>query len=153
MSTNTVADVVSRRFTHYVRVEPSGCWMWRRLVDKDGYGKVQIGGKSLLGHRVFFTHFKGPIPPGLELDHLCRRPGCVNPEHLEPVTRRENCLRGTNPCAENARRTKCVNGHPLVAPNMRIIYSEGRLKRRCRACVRDRMRQFRARAKVLGEKS
>lgn len=71
-----------------------GCWRWKGKRDRDGYGRIWRGNKRPeLAHRVVYEHHKGPIDAGRELDHLCRRRDCVRPEHLEPVTRRENVRR------------------------------------------------------------
>jgi hypothetical protein len=79
------------------KVDPTtDCWMWQRATDKLGYGRV---GASVydesLAHRVVFQLVRGPIEKGLVLDHLCKRPGCVNPAHLEPVTQATNNFRGS----------------------------------------------------------
>ena len=79
----------SRRERPLYVVSESGCWVWARSLDKEGYGRW--AGKS--AHRFFYEKFVGPIPDGLEIDHLCNNPSCVNPEHLEPVTHQENMRR------------------------------------------------------------
>lgn len=76
-------------------VDPeTGCWIWLRAKGKDGYGSIKRGKRSHRAHRWVYEQEVGPIPEGLELDHLCRNPSCVNPEHLEPVTKAENQWRG-----------------------------------------------------------
>lgn len=72
----------------------SSCWLWQAKENVVGYGRIRIGGRKVLAHRYSYELLKGEIPNGLELDHLCRVPACVNPDHLEPVTRRENITRG-----------------------------------------------------------
>lgn len=75
-------------------VDPeTGCWVWQRYRDRNGYGRKHSKGTMCWAHRVYYEQFVGPIPEGLDLDHLCSNPPCVNPEHLEPVTRAENTRR------------------------------------------------------------
>src|SRR4030095_828263 len=95
-------------------VDPeTSCWIWTRSKVKGGYGKVSFEGKRHLTHRLTYEHFKGPIPQGLEPDHLCRNRACGNPDHLEPVTHRVNSLRGVGPSAKCAVQTHCKHGHPF----------------------------------------
>jgi hypothetical protein len=76
-------------------IVPSGCWEWNSPLDT-GYGLIRLGCKQVGAHRFMFERHKGPIPEGKHLDHLCRNPKCVNPEHLEPVSARQNARRGSN---------------------------------------------------------
>lgn len=116
-------------------VDKSGpCWLWQRVPNGDGYGVVRIGNVQARAHRLAYFLLRGPIPPGLELDHLCRVRHCVNPDHLEPVTRRENLLRGINPFAINKRRTHCIHGHEYTPENTGRHPSGNR---QCRACKRE----------------
>lgn len=124
-------------WTH-IAITPS-CWLWQRGKMPFGYGVAIIDGTQWYLHRWVYEQLVGPIPVGLQIDHLCRVPACCNPDHLEPVTRKENVLRGTAPSAVNARRTECVNGHPFDEANTRIL-PDGR--RRCRACTRERQRGY-----------
>jgi hypothetical protein len=91
-------------------------------------------------HRYAFELLRHEVPDGLALDHLCRDHGCVNPWHLEPVTPRENVLRGVGRTAVNARKTHCIHGHPFTADNT-VIKAEGRA---CRACKRANDARYRA---------
>lgn len=114
-----------------------GCWLWTAGTTSRkphlAYGTFWDGTRLVVAHRWAYEHFVGPIPEGLTIDHLCRTPRCVNPDHLEPVTMRENILRGTGPSAKQAAMTHCKNGHPLTEDN---IYRWGPNKRRCRTCHR-----------------
>ena len=78
------------------------------------------------------------VPEGMELDHLCRNRACINPNHLEAVTHRENCLRGASPPAHFARQTHCVNGHAFDETNTYLRH-DGQGKRKCRTCAREHM--------------
>lgn len=95
-----------------------------------GYAAISIDGRNRPAHRVAYELF-APIPEGLVLDHLCRNPPCINPNHLEPVTDRVNILRGAGCMADYARRTHCPQGHPYDEKNTRI---SGRGARVCRIC-------------------
>lgn len=115
--------------------DENGCWIFQGYLFK-GYGQVTLSAEEgrALTHHVTYKHFIGPIPEGLELDHLCRVPACCNPWHLEPVTHAEN-LRRAEPyglrVAAFKAKTHCRNGHEYTAVNTRIN-ANGR--RRCRAC-------------------
>lgn len=120
-------------------VDASGdCWEWTATRSEGGYGRYNHEGRLQAAHRVVWELLVGPIPKGHTLDHLCRNRGCVNPDHLEPVTMRENTLRGYGISAENARKTHCKNGHLFDADN---TYYEGTW-RRCKACIRNRARRY-----------
>ena len=85
---------VETRLLDAISPEPnSGCWLYLGPLQPDGYGGITFNGKTCRAHRVSYTIFKGEIPPGLELDHLCRVRCCVNPDHLEPVSRLVNVRR------------------------------------------------------------
>lgn len=120
-----------------------GCWEWIGGLDSAGYARLYRDGRTLgRAHRVVYELYRGPIPDGLGLDHLCRIRHCVNPDHLEPVTQRENLLRSplTGPGA-NARKTHCKRGHEFTPENTLQMPSRG-TSRTCRIC---RNAQHRAR--------
>lgn len=114
------------------------CWVWRGRKHRQGYGWFDLGRSQVLAHRIAFTLARGRIPDGLVLDHLCRNPSCVNPAHLEPVSHRENCLRGTSPLALKARQTHCVHGHEFTPENTYHAPGAAPGHRQCLACIRIR---------------
>jgi HNH endonuclease len=123
------------------------CWLWTAST-KNGYGQIGAGGKHgkpLYAHRVAYELVNGPIPEGLHLDHLCRVTLCVNPAHLEPVTRRENILRGESPIAKQARKTECLRGHPLSGAN---LYTDPKGKRSCKICRNEAVKRLYRRRKA-----
>lgn len=116
----------------------SGCWHWTGAAHGQGYGKFRWDQPNpSRAHRVSYTELVGKIPHGLCLDHLCRNPGCVNPAHLEPVTVRENTMRGLLPHVTKARnrdRTSCRKGHEVSKANT-YTYPSG--NRKCRVCEQE----------------
>lgn len=122
----------------------TSCWFWALAIDPLGYGRVGVSGRTRMAHRVVYELEKGPIPAGLELDHLCRHRSCVNPDHLEPVTHAENLRRG-----RRATASHCKAGHAYTATDVRLV--SGRLSRHCRECARRRNRDHaRAQRAVAG---
>lgn len=113
-------------------VTESGCMIWMGALNDKGYGLVYRNERSLRVHRLVYSYFKGAIPAGLGLDHLCRVRCCVNPDHLEPVTQRVNVLRGVGISAIRARRTHCIYGHPLIDENLRVSRTNQRICVTCR---------------------
>lgn len=130
------------RFWPKVVAGPNGCWIWTGSKTDEGYGRFNVGGRnSTVGaHRWAWRQVHGEIPDGLELDHLCRTPSCVRPDHLEPVTRQENCQRSA------VIKTHCPQGHPYTDENT-VRRPEG--WRHCRICRRDECRRRRRKKKEL----
>jgi hypothetical protein len=111
---------------------PHRHWLWR-CPSGNGYGYFFWRGRRYKATRFAWVALKGPIPPSLELDHLCRIPACTIPECVEPVTRRENLLRGENRSAQLAHRTHCARGHLYDVQNTLFRKNSGRACRRCHA--------------------
>lgn len=116
------------------KILENGCWEYQGYKGKYGYGLYTklVNDKRPLAHRFFYENHKGPIPDGLVLDHLCRNRGCVNPDHLEPVTMSVNVHRGLGPAAKNALKTQCKRGHSLSVENVYLTKTKGRQCRPCR---------------------
>lgn len=140
-------EAYSARF--WAKVDAKGiCWEWTAARSKTGYGKFRLSGpqrRTKDAHRVAWEALVGPVPEGLELDHLCKMRHCVNPDHMEPVTHAENMRRGHHApggVAQSAR-THCPAGHPYDDTNTHRS-AQGR---KCRACARARARAAYHRAK------
>lgn len=132
-----VTKTAEQRFMEHVSRDESGCWIWTGCLNHHGYGGFGLPNRrSALAHRWSYEHFVGDIPDDLQIDHLCRVRACVNPDHLEPVTSRENTIRGVGPTAVNALKTHCIHGHEFTEDNTYVM--PGRNYRRCRACKKDR---------------
>lgn len=133
------------QFERYIeRIPDAGCWLWTGKIFPNGYGcmRIQRGGvrTAFMAHRVVYQHYVGPIPAGCDLDHLCRVRSCVNPTHLEPVSRKENLRRGgvieslrSMAAAKNVAPF-CAKGHAMTPENT-YIYPGGQ-HRACRECMR-----------------
>ena len=131
-NTGTVTD----RLRAGSRADVSGCTVWRRYRTPKGYGLITVDGKKRRVHQVAYELVNGPVPPGLEIDHLCRNHACLDPEHLEAVTHRENMLRGVS---FNGQKTHCTHGHEFTEANTRWLSRIGG-GRNCRTCQRTRAR-------------
>ena len=116
----------------------SGCWLWIGATTDNGYGKITVNMKRLYAHRVSYERSRGPIPGGMHIDHLCRTRCCVNPDHMEVVTPKENYMRGVGPAAINARKTHCIHGHEFTKENTWVT-KMGR--RHCLNCCARRARE------------
>ena len=116
------------RLQRRISVDVTGCWLWDK-VRVDGYTQVQMSGQKWLVHRLTYTLLVGEIPVGLQIDHLCRIPRCVNPAHLEAVTPLVNTRRSHG----NNAKTHCPQGHEYTPEN--TLHSKDRLHRQCRTCT------------------
>lgn len=134
------------RFTAKYQVDEAGCWRWIAAQNRQGYGCFRVNRQTYLAHRWAYEHLVGPIPDGLELDHLCRAPACVNPAHLEAVTHQENMRRGQMGyrSVNYHEKMDCVRGHPFNEANTYVSIRDGRPRRACRACRALGMREARA---------
>lgn len=126
------------------------CWEWRGRRSKLGYGLFSCNGDTFQAHRYSYEMAKGDIPPGLELDHLCRHPWCVKPSHLEAVTHRENLRRSpTAVTSILARATHCPSGHAYEPSNIRYRTNEyGNRCRQCLTCYNKHRREVHAKARA-----
>jgi len=126
-------------------VKVSGpCILWPGYINPYGYGVISYNYRSHHAHRFLYQLAFGPLPSNIHVDHLCRNRSCININHLEPVTIRENILRGMGIAAVNARKTKCKRGHPLTGHNL-ILRPSGKRGRNCRICKLSWTREARRR--------
>lgn len=122
---------VRQRFDAKWTPEPNtGCWLWTACVVHSGYGNFD----REEAHRVAWRLYRGPIPEGMYIDHMCRVRSCVNPDHLRVVTPKQNSLENSESfAAKYAKQTECVRGHPFSGDNLRVDAGG----RRCKQCDRD----------------
>jgi len=136
---------MARKYPLGYVLQENGCWDWVGPLSKDGYGRIWNGTHNIRAHRFVFEQHKWPIPDGLTLDHLCRNRACVNPDHLEPVSNKDNVLRGFGPPARNARKNSCIHGHPLDGTRL----AEGRWIRYCKTCRKTHAQRCRERERAI----
>lgn len=127
------------RFLELVGRSPNGHWVWAGVLS-NGYGNFWDGQRKVPAHRWAYEHWVGPIPEGMQIDHLCRIRQCVNPEHLEPVTPRENVLRSDSPPGLSHRTGKCKHGHEMTPENTSYTKSGSR---QCKTCRRASFKRYR----------
>lgn len=135
------------RFLNGFTKTESGCWEWVKSKSMHGYGWFQVRDKSVVivktAHRAAWLMYRGGIPKGLHIDHLCRNRACVNPFHMRLLTMTENVLCGVGPSAKNKRKTHCLNGHIFDTSNTNLFRERnGSLGRQCKACRANRDKQY-----------
>ena len=135
--------ILSRLKALVIEDSVTGCWLWRGKIHR-GYGRFEGG----FAHRIFYILLRGPIPSGLVLDHTCCTKACVNPDHLEAVTQKENIRRSliTRPKPNgwwHSEKTHCPKGHEYTKEN---TYKKKKGSRSCRTCQRELMRKRRSAA-------
>lgn len=132
----TADDRTLSRFFGKVAVasDMGACWLWTGARISTGYGRFAALGHPIAAHRAAYILAIGPIPSGLQIDHLCRVRSCANPTHLEPVTQKVNMMRGDSPSARNAVKTHCKRGHAFDATNTGMQQSGRHKGRLCLAC-------------------
>ena len=147
------AQILPARFLDKIAFEPKReCWLWRGAIVGGGYGQFCVGADAVrrgeprltYAHRFSYEAKFGPIPNGLEIDHLCRVRNCVNPEHLEAVTSHENIRRGESG-KYNREKTHCPKGHPYSGDN---LYRRPNGDRHCRICKRSALREYKERRRA-----
>lgn len=135
-----MSDLLATLFDRCLPEPNSGCWLWERGLNSAGYGMHAQRRVMRLAHKLAYEAINGAVPQGLELDHLCRVRCCINPDHLEAVSRRTNTLRGETRPAENVLKDRCPKGHPYAGGN---LYTRANGHRVCRACAAERAREKR----------
>lgn len=127
------------------------CWVWlaglRSYEPGKRYGSFRVNGRTVYSHKFSYETYRGKVPSGLVLDHLCRNTLCANPHHLEVVTNQKNILRGLGLAAQNASKTECPQGHRYDKTNT-LVAKNGR--RYCRVCGRAQQRRYYAERKTNG---
>jgi hypothetical protein len=141
----------AEKLDHFAPNRPDGeCWLWTGVPGSAGYGGVRVGGVKISAHRLAYETWVGPIPAGMTIDHVaergCTSRLCVNPAHLEPVTRGTNSVRGAGPTGRNSRKTECSAGHKFTEENT-FLRPDG--ARACRECRRRWSAEASAKAKEV----
>jgi hypothetical protein len=129
-----MTNIILKRLSEKYKVDADGCWVWfgaKGGKHKWVYGIMLYKKKMTPAHRIAYEELRGPIPEGLDLDHLCRNTLCVNPWHCEPVTHQENIRRGYD---LKPHKTHCIHGHALTAENVYVKTRKGRDSWECRTC-------------------
>lgn len=131
MRVNPHLPAEDRLWLNVDRRGPGECWPWTGSLE-DGYGRLRVAsGKRMPAHRFAWTLVNGPVPDGMVMDHLCRNRACCNPAHVEPVSNRENLMRGDTHAARNSAKTRCIRGHDFTEEN---TYVDPLGRRCCKSC-------------------
>jgi hypothetical protein len=130
------------RFNKKYSIDSNGCHIWIGSKTHDNYGQFWYKKRLWLAHRAAYEIWVGKIPEGMTIDHICENTLCVNPNHLQVMTLKENILKSNGISAIHARKTHCINGHLLSDDNVR--YRKDTFGRQCRECKRINDRKYRA---------
>lgn len=135
-------ESIEMRLMKYTIVDhTTACWLWTGALSDGGYARLCVNNRDTRAHRASYEAYVGPIPSGMQIDHLCRVRRCINPSHLEPVTGSENCKRSTvgMRIAQRQRdKTHCPRGHEYAGDNLITWKGSGR---KCRVCENTRGRR------------
>lgn len=145
---------LKERILSNIKTDSNGCWIWQLSKEKKGYGRMKVNYKTLMAHRVSYEAFVKNIPEGLQIDHLCKNTSCVNPDHLEPVTAKENLHRSSLTDRWKAKKqiSHCPQGHEYTESNTLIKKNAwGNDCRNCRKCNSEREKvRYNAKKLALG---
>jgi hypothetical protein len=130
------AQSPNERFEKQVDKESTDCWLWKGSLSAGRYASFMVNGRNVRVHRWVYERDVGPIPEGMQIDHMCGVTRCVNPAHLRPLTPGDNCR-----AYYHEQRATCANGHPRLPEN--LVWREGGKRQRCRICSREIQRRYR----------
>lgn len=140
---NLSIEKIQKRLASSFNVLDNGCWQWSKGKYPTGYGRISLWGRppkggQFMAHRVLYELIYGTQPENMQIDHLCRKRDCVNPMHMEVVSKDENNIRGNSPSAIHSRKTHCPQGHEYTLENTGYWSNgPGKVKsRNCKACNR-----------------
>ena len=141
------AGPIIERFENLIEYIPGfTCWAWMGRCDKGGYGRITKTNNEhgYIAHRLSYELYRGGIPDGYDIHHLCKNKWCVNPNHLEPISKREHMILDNPIIALNANKSHCINGHEFNYQNTIIrTFDKGRHPhRRCNVCVMERGKRY-----------